>query len=122
MNIALAHDLYSNSQLFEDPRLDSPQGRIVLVLENLLKQINILIAQNPDGKKFKARNQAIVALHILTESLDHDHNHELCVNLSELYDFIRKAIVNDNGATEDLSVSEKIVSDLVDTWNEMANA
>ena len=122
MNIALAHDLYSNSQLLEDPRLDSPQGRIVLVLEYLLKQINALMAQNPNGKKFKARNQALIALYILTESLDHDQNQELCVSLSKIYDFIHISVTNYNVAVEDLSVSGQIVSDLVDTWNEMANA
>ena len=122
MNIALAHDLYSNSQLLEDPRLDSPQGRIVLVLEYLLKQINVLIAQNPDRKKFKARNQALIALYILTESLDQDQNQELCASLSKIYDFVHISITNYNVALEDLSVSEQIVSDLVDTWNEMPNA
>ena len=122
MNIALAYDLYSTSQLLEDPRLDSPQGRIVLVLEYLLKQINALRARNPDGKKFKARNQALIALYILTETLDHDQNQELCVNLSKIYDFIHISITNYKDALEDLSVSEQIVSDLVDTWKEMANA
>ena len=122
MNIALAHDLYSNSQLLEDPKLNSSQGRIVLVLEHLLKQINALVAQNPDGKKLKARNQAFVALYILTESLEYNQNHELCVKLSKIYDFIRTSIMNYTVAAEDLSVSEKIVSDLVDTWNEMANS
>ena len=122
MNIALAHDLYSNSQLLEDPRLDSPQGRIVLILEYLLKQINVLIAQNPDRKKFKARNQALIALYILTESLDQDQNQELCASLSKIYDFVHISITNYNVALEDLSVSEQIVSDLVDTWNEMPNA
>lgn len=122
MNIALAHDLYSNSQLLEDPRLDSPQGRIVLILEYLLKQINVLIAQNPDRKKFKARNQALIALYILTESLDQDQNQELCARLSKIYDFVHISITNYNVALEDLSVSEQIVSDLVDTWNEMPNA
>ena len=75
-----------------------------------------------DWKKFKARNQALIALYILTETLDYDQNQELCVNLSKIYDFIHISITNYNDALEDLSVSEQIVSDLVDTWNEMANA
>jgi len=120
MSVKQAANTYKQTDQEYIEGIETPHGRIKLLYETIITNINKLSDKHPKTD-FVSFGKCLNALNILTSSLDMKKGNELAQNLSDLYAYCSeklKEYLEDKDERKIVEV-KNIISGLAEAWEEI---
>ncbi len=120
MAINQGFESYKQNEMVTMTGLNTPHGRISILFDTILKNLDKLIEKHPKTD-FVSLGKCVNAITILAGSLNMKDGGEIARNLVELYDYSRRTI-SDYLESKDVKKLEEvqlIFSKLDDGWKEI---
>ncbi len=120
MSVKEAANAYKQTDQEYIEGIDTPHGRIKILYETIITNINKLNAKHPKTD-FLSFGKCLNALNILSASLDMKQGKDLAENLSNLYTYCSeklKQYLEDKDEQKIVEV-KNIISGLLEAWEEI---
>ena len=120
MSLANIQQSYKSSDNQYIEGIETPHGRVMVVLDTILENIDKMMANHPKTD-FIAYGKCLNSFTILSTSLDFEKGGDLAENLIELYDYCVRSLQNYLTEKNEQKLSEvyNIISTISDGWKQI---
>ena len=120
MSLANIQQSYKSSDNQYIEGIETPHGRVMIVLDTILENIDKMMANHPKTD-FIAYGKCLNSFTILSTSLDFEKGGDLAKNLIELYDYCVRSLQNYLTEKNEQTLNEvyTIISTISDGWKQI---